>query len=192
MKKEQYKKNYYILNKERLKKLRRIRYKKNKLIAAEQARLYRLRNKNKLSKYKRAYHIRNREHHIQLGKKNYLKNKQRHLQTCRRSKEGSLNNFLRYLFCGIKSRKMKYGKTSITLPDIINLYHKQKGLCAISQVPMSHRLNSLDAISIDRIDSKRGYTLDNIQLICQFINFGKRDHRNEEAIEFIQKVKGVK
>ena len=65
-------------------------------------------------------------------------------------------------------KKLKY---SITTDDLEELYFRQSGLCAISGLKMTtisgrrHRSNSF-VMSLDRIDSEKGYTKDNIQLVC--------------------------
>jgi hypothetical protein len=60
---------------------------------------------------------------------------------------------------------------SITTEDLEELYYRQSGICAISGLKMTtlsgprHRSNSF-VMSLDRIDSEKGYTKDNIQLVC--------------------------
>ncbi len=56
---------------------------------------------------------------------------------------------------------------------LYELWIKQKGLCAISKVPLTHMLGqgrvSTNA-SIDRICPNKGYTESNIQLVCCRVN----------------------
>jgi hypothetical protein len=42
--------------------------------------------------------------------------------------------------------------------------------------------------SIDRIDSNRHYTIDNIQIVIQYHNSGKTDNEDKWADEVIQKI----
>jgi hypothetical protein len=44
--------------------------------------------------------------------------------------------------------------------------------------------------SADRIDSNRRYEPDNIQLVCQFINFWKSDTDNDEFTRLLMLVRG--
>jgi hypothetical protein len=67
-------------------------------------------------------------------------------------------------------------------------WSSQDGLCAISKLPMVHRFNSLYTISVDRIDSGRGYVPGNVQLVCQCINRMKNNNSNEDVAEFLKKV----
>jgi len=61
---------------------------------------------------------------------------------------------------------------TITHTQIIDLWRSQSGLCALSGVEMTWGKGEQKptSLSIDRIDCKRGYHLDNIRLICHAIN----------------------
>ena len=50
----------------------------------------------------------------------------------------------------------------ITIYDVVNIFKKQYGLCAISQMPLEFHNGN---ISIDRIDPSKGYTKVNTQLV---------------------------
>jgi hypothetical protein len=45
--------------------------------------------------------------------------------------------------------------------------------------------------SVDRIDSNAHYTIDNIQIVCQFYNLGKTDNEDRFADEIIKLIKRV-
>lgn len=80
---------------------------------------------------------------------------------------------------------------SITIQDLLLLYDKQNGLCAITSVPMTNISGQgkiLTNCSIDRIDSSKGYTLDNVQLTCLSINMMKLNATSEEFITFLNEV----
>ena len=66
----------------------------------------------------------------------------------------------------------------ITIEDIHNLYNKQKECCAFTGFPL---VFGEDA-SVDRIDSSKGYTLDNIQIVHKALNMMKRDMDNMDFI----------
>lgn len=60
---------------------------------------------------------------------------------------------------------------NLTKQELLDLYEEQKGLCALSGLPMTRSSdNSEYSLSIDRIDSESGYTKDNVQLVCWRIN----------------------
>jgi len=82
--------------------------------------------------------------------------------------------------------KFKY---DLSLDFLCDLWEKQKGCCAISNLPMTTKFNSLYSCSIDRIDSTKGYTEDNVQLLCKAINYAKGHSSREEFTEFMARLK---
>jgi len=75
--------------------------------------------------------------------------------------------------------KKRNEAVEIVLEDLIELYKKQHGFCALTGMPMSwsndgEHSNSAErrgtSISVDRIDSSIGYTKDNIRLVCERAN----------------------
>jgi CRISPR/Cas system Type II protein with McrA/HNH and RuvC-like nuclease domain len=78
--------------------------------------------------------------------------------------------------------------SSIDLLYLLSLYRKQNGKCAITgrdmlidDVPGPKRR---DTVSIDRIDSKRGYEVGNIQLVTSQANMAKSNYTTEELFAF--------
>lgn len=63
---------------------------------------------------------------------------------------------------------------TITIEDLLALYVKQKGLCAVSghwMTLLSTRRCDPEALSIDRIDNTHGYESDNIRLVTARVNY---------------------
>src|SRR5579863_7043433 len=64
----------------------------------------------------------------------------------------------------------------LTIDDIDSLFDRQRGKCAMSGVELifdfGHRNGGHENgnASLDRIDSKRGYHMDNVQLVTKDIN----------------------
>lgn len=90
------------------------------------------------------------------------------------------------------TRRSKEMDFTITLDDIKCQYAKQDGKCALSRLQFthnaytnskenSHNINKWN-VSIDRIDSNKGYTKDNIQLVCAIINRMKTDLDEKEFL----------
>lgn len=82
----------------------------------------------------------------------------------------------------------------ITLDYVKDLWQNQKGLCFWFKIPM--RLNKQNGsntdllkVSIDRIDSSKGYVKGNIVLSCLFANRGKGNSKNEEWLDFLKLIK---
>ena len=77
------------------------------------------------------------------------------------------------------------GRKQLTLSFLKSLLEQQNGLSAFSGVPMTWGSNMGKVhthISIDRIDSTRGYEEDNVHLVCRIVNIMKH---NLSANEFI-------
>jgi hypothetical protein len=96
-------------------------------------------------------------------------------------------NFDGYILHLIK----KDGRRDLTLDQMKEVFKKQKGLCALSGVPLtcikipnSKKVHT--NLSIDRIDSDKGYELDNIQLVCAIVNIMKSSLTMEEFKWWIQ------
>lgn len=104
------------------------------------------------------------------------------------SRERSPENFIRWKWSQTKAKR--HGKKTaksvkgIDSNYLIDLWHKQSGLCAITQKPMLHKSGSLYSLSFDRIDSNFGYVRGNVQLVCQAINFAKHTYTNKEILDF--------
>ena len=64
---------------------------------------------------------------------------------------------------------------------LLDLYKKQEGRCALLGIEMTHIFNNLQSISVDRIDSTKGYLPGNVQLVCQFINTAKKNFSNADC-----------
>lgn len=77
--------------------------------------------------------------------------------------------------------------------DLIEMFVRQKGLCAISAVPMELEsgtggIKNPLAMSVDRIDSDGNYTPDNIQLVCAAINFMKQEMTMDQFVQWCARV----
>ena len=77
----------------------------------------------------------------------------------------------------------------LTLDYIMYLWEKQSGKCALTGMQMTYkfyegRVNS--NVSIDRIDSTKGYSKDNVQLVCMAANQMKNDLSMTEFIEMCE------
>ena len=60
----------------------------------------------------------------------------------------------------------------------------QNAKCAMLGVDIAHVYGQPNTMSVDRIDSSKGYVEGNVQLVCQFVNRGKNDTDNQKIVEF--------
>jgi hypothetical protein len=87
-----------------------------------------------------------------------------------------------------KSAKKRNQEFSLKVSDIVEFWHKQEMICAYSGIEMTLVAGKLNTVSIERIDSKIGYTKENTILICQAINRMKSDFEFEDFYTMCKQV----
>lgn len=93
---------------------------------------------------------------------------------------------------GTKRRsKFKNTYNDLDLEFLMYLWNKQEGMCALTGIRMTYkfyegRVNT--NVSVDRIDSSKGYTKDNVQLVCMAANQMKNDLNMDEFINMCEMV----
>lgn len=101
---------------------------------------------------------------------------------------------------GYKFRKIKDSalvrnlEFNISIQQIWDLFLKQNKCCALSGVPIEFGVkgNELGTASLDRIDSKRGYTVENVQWVHKHVNAMKMDLEEKYFIDLCCKVANKK
>ena len=95
------------------------------------------------------------------------------------SEERRLEKILQDRWLNARDRaKSKKRLFDISKEDLMDLWNKQEGKCAISKIPMTFNIDSGRNpynVSIDQINPSQGYTKDNIQLVCMCVNQLKSD-----------------
>jgi hypothetical protein len=151
--------------------------------------------KCKNEKYKKYYNSekrmaeyeRNRDTYLQKGKEYREKNKEK----CKESslkwyRKTKVENAANYLYKYAKARANKKGlEFTITKEDVVI-----PEFCPIlgCRLVIGGVGNSKYSPSIDRIDSSKGYTPDNIQIVSRLYNSMKWDSTREELIHFCKSV----
>lgn len=105
--------------------------------------------------------------------------------------------FLNSTLCALRNRAKRQKNSdlhtlvTITTDELLSLYKKQRGRCAMTNVKMTHirgqgivRTN----ISIDRIDASGGYTIDNVQLVCHMVNVMKYSNSTTSLLRWCQRI----
>jgi thiol-disulfide isomerase/thioredoxin len=98
----------------------------------------------------------------------------------------SYRSFLSYLMSKAKRRTDK--EFNLTLNFLDELYQKQEGKCALTGRQLSHIPGDKNTISIDRIDSRKGYTQDNVQLLAKEVNILKWNLTTDELLQFCKEI----
>jgi hypothetical protein len=87
-----------------------------------------------------------------------------------------------------KNRKIDF---NLTIDDIADVYEKQQGKCSLTGwdivFPEVGIPQNADA-SLDRIDSKKPYQKDNIQIVHKLVNMMKSRYSQEQFIEVCKAV----
>lgn len=93
----------------------------------------------------------------------------------------------KYWSCIITDARRRNIKVEITMPDIWDQYLKQDKKCNLSGQNISfashHTQLKNQTCSVDRIDSNKNYTVDNIQIVHKDVNMMKWDIDCQEFIE---------
>jgi hypothetical protein len=101
----------------------------------------------------------------------------------------SVRSYLQYLRSKAVQRR-KVGEV-ISLDALELLWQTQQGRCALTGWPMTMELAAgvvPTNCSIDRIDSKEGYVVGNVQLVCRAANVAKS---NLSAAEFVSLCRAI-
>lgn len=88
----------------------------------------------------------------------------------------SLEGFLQHRLTSLRYRhkQKKYEGEPVSLDYLLALYDEQRGICAVSHLPMHITLDHSDlSVSPDRIDTKKGYVEGNVRLVCARVNIMK-------------------
>lgn len=118
----------------------------------------------------------------------------------------TFNGFMKRLFKDSRrSAQERELAFTITHQDLLDCYDEQDGLCNLTGVKLTH--NSTPGlgrnkhpfnISVDRIDSSRGYERNNIQLVCTYVNTIKWDLPQDNffkvckrIVTYREEVKGI-
>lgn len=95
---------------------------------------------------------------------------------------------------GAERKGLDFDLTHIYLKE---LWDRQEGKCALTGVSLVMNRNRAKADlksiyygSVDRIDSKKGYVIGNVQFVALGINYMKNNFDLEEVKDFIEKIQG--
>ena len=81
----------------------------------------------------------------------------------------NMDNKIKYICRKAKARAFEKGYSFDLTPEfLMELYTKQNGVCYLSGMKLE--VSGDGMISLDRVDSSKGYTQDNIRLCCLIIN----------------------
>lgn len=90
----------------------------------------------------------------------------------------------------MRNARLRNIDVTITIEDAWNLFLSQNKKCALSGIDITFGESNYDetTASLDRIDSNKGYDIDNIQWVHKTLNFMKNNLTDEKFIYYCQKV----
>jgi hypothetical protein len=122
----------------------------------------------------------------------HKKNKKKHndaikITTEKRKEEYPLSLLFTSIRSGAKRRKIAF---EIDKNFIYDLWIKQNGMCYYTNIKMNQTCSKKEPfqVSIDRIDSSKGYNKENTVLCCQAINYMKNDYPIEIFNMFLKEL----
>jgi hypothetical protein len=95
--------------------------------------------------------------------------------------ERDLISRLKSLCTNAKNRSKEF---SINTSNLLDVLIKQDCRCAYTKLPLLATANQFNTISLDRVDSSKGYVVGNIQLVCTAINRMKQEYSEEMFLLF--------
>lgn len=91
-----------------------------------------------------------------------------------------------------KMKNLHRYKVSVQILELLELWKKQLGKCAITKLQMTTKYNDINSVSIDRVDQNCGYSVDNIQLVCRWVNLAKNIFTNDQIKQVLIDFKNIK
>lgn len=108
---------------------------------------------------------------------------------------GSSSSWLRRTHSRIRRRsRIRKWPNVLSKSELIHLMLQSNGKCAISGIDFERSITQSrqpTSISIDRIDSKQGYTIENCRLVLLAINLGMCEWGEEEFLGICMAVAGT-
>jgi len=86
---------------------------------------------------------------------------------------------------GARNRRISF---NLKIESVWELYLKQNKKCSLSGLDIGFEASKSNSASLDRIDSKKGYEIDNVQWVHKYINQMKWDMSQEHFIEMCKTI----
>ena len=106
-----------------------------------------------------------------------------------KQKKWRTKNILHYRVESAKHRAKRYGLVFELNDKILKeKINSQGGVCFIYKQPLSYFENDWNSISLDRLDSGIGYTIENTIVVTKFVNNSKNNLSLNEYLKLIKLV----
>lgn len=97
----------------------------------------------------------------------------------------------RFWYSILHGAKQRNISVELSIEDAWNLFIKQNRRCALTNLILKFNKNCVDntgTASLDRIDSSKGYSIDNCQWVHKSVNVLKWDKTQQELIDWCYKI----
>ena len=203
---KRYRKQYYIDNQERLRQYKKVAAPKVNVVCTECQRLFsRRRYEFNRTERKGGKHFCNSSCRTKHFNKHLTPEQIKMRDECILSNRYTLKSDALSPFRVFSKRVRqadvikKYGQPDIDVEYLKRLWEFQDGRCGYTGIKMIlpptireyHKTHSVKKISLDRIDSSKGYIKGNVHFTCQAINLAKRNLPHEDMMALIQEIKNA-
>ena len=150
----------------------------------EYNRKWRANNRDKWCEYNRKWRANNRDKASLSNKKN---------RENRKNDRSKMASVLLSKTLNAKKRNTRILEHNLTTVYIQHLLEKQNYCCAFTGIKLDHKTgkNNLRMASIDRINSKKGYVKNNIQIVLNCMNKAKAESTNKQFHALIKEIKSL-
>jgi hypothetical protein len=93
-----------------------------------------------------------------------------------------------FLLNARKSAIKRGNEFELEISDIVDMWNEQLNVCPYSGIVMTLESGKFNTVSVERIDSKIGYTKDNTILVCSAINRMKSDFEFNQFYDLCKSV----
>lgn len=147
-------------------------------------RSYYERNKEKIMAKHKVYRLSNREKVFHMHRKYREANRSRIAEWWTKDPRGRLGVCLRMAL------RRRPTENAATLDELMQLWRRQSGRCAVSGLEMTWKKGRImpQSISLDRIDSERGYELSNLRLVCFQVNCFRGKWSDAQMMQMAQAI----
>jgi hypothetical protein len=101
------------------------------------------------------------------------------------------------LYLGKGRAYLKNHHNELTPKCLKEIWEEQRGICPYTGIQMilpktsaEWNIHSLKKASLDRIDSSKGYSKENVEFVCMAINLAKNSFTRDEMKEFLLEIGG--
>ena len=136
-----------------------------------------------LQKYRKEYHLKNKEKCNLKMRELYQKNKEKFLKRNNKYYHSINGKILSILNTTKRRAKRKNWEFNLTKEWLYKQLEKQNYSCLITQLPFDFskgkKYINPYMPSLDRINTDKGYTIDNVRIICTILNLALNEFGEE-------------